>query len=285
MKFKFLSVILFFSLNQLFSQSISDALKLMDMEQYGNAEKAFKSIVEKNASAENYFYLGDYYLKTMYLDTLNTEGNIALAKENFVKGKNIDTKYALNFVGLGSVKYLQNSWDSSLVYFEQATKMTRNKNAMVFYKIGESYLYKGIKDAQLAVPQLEKAQSLDAKNTNIILALGDAYLFVDKGNGTRAKKQYDMALNVNSKLAKAHIKAGKIYMQARSPQEALKYYDKAVEVDPDYSPSYRERAELYFKYPKYREQAPAEYKKYLSLSDGNYKSKSRYAYFLFTVQD
>lgn len=285
MKFRILAFALLINISQLFAQSINDALKLMDMEQYGNAEKAFKSIVEKSPSAENYYYLGDFYLKTMALDTLNTESNIALAKESFIKGKYLDLKFPLNYVGLGAVKYLQNSWDSSAVYFEQATKMTKSKNAMVFYKIGEAYLYKGVKDAQLAVPQLEKAQSLDSKNTNIILALGDAYLYVDRGNATRAKKQYDNALAVDSKLAKAHIKAGKIYLLAKSPQEALKYYDKAVEVDPNYSPAYRERAELYFKFPKYREQAPAEYKKYLSLSDGNYKTKFRYAFFLFSVQD
>jgi len=268
------------------AQSIQQGVKLIDMEQYGNAEKLFKSLVENNPqSAENQYYLGDYYLKIAQLDTTNTDESIATAYAAFTKGKQLDPKFALNYVGLGAVKYLTNNWDSSKVFFDMAVKMTKMKNAIVFYKIGEAYLYKGAKDASVAVPQLEKAQSLDAKNTDIILALGDAYLLVDRGAGSRAVRQYNQALSVNPKLAKAHIKGGKIYLQARNFQEALSYYDKGIEADPSYSPAYRERAELYFKFPKFRDRAADEYKKYLSMTDGNYKTKFRFAYFAFTVGD
>lgn len=288
MRVKFIKtgILAIISLQFSFAQSIQEGLKLIDVEQYGNAEKVFKSLVDKNQqSAENQYYLGDYYLKVAQLDTTNTDESIALAKLAFTKGEQSDPKFALNYVGLGAVKYLTNSWDSSKVYFEMATKMTKMKNAMVFFKIGEAYLYKGAKDALVAVPQLEKAQSLDAKNTDIILALGDAYLLVDKGAGSRAVRQYNQALSVNPKLAKAHIKGGKIYLQARNFQEALSYYDKGIEADPSYSPAYRERAELYFKFPKFRDKAADEYKKYLSMTDGNYKTKFRFAYFAFTVGD
>ncbi|MFN0048443.1 MAG: tetratricopeptide repeat protein [Cytophagales bacterium] len=288
MKLKFVTaaVLGMISANVSFGQSIQEGLKLIDMEQYGNAEKMFKDLVDKNPlSAENQYYLGDYYLKIAQLDTTNEDESIAFAKAAFVKGKQLDPKFALNYVGLGAVKYLTNNWDSATVYFDQATKMTRSKNATVFFKIGEAYLYKGAKNASVAVPQLEKAQSLDGKNTDIVLALGDAYLLTDRGAGSRAVRQYNMALSLNPKLAKAHIKGGKIYLQARNYTEALSYYDKGIEADPSYSPAYRERAELYFKFVKFRDRAASEYKKYLSMSDGNYKTKFRFAFFCFTVGD
>lgn len=268
------------------AQSISDGLKYMDMEQYSKAGSLFNALAQSNPTAENLYYLGDYYLKVAYLDTTDTQELIDSAKYVFTKGKMADAKYPMNYVGLGAVKYLTGQWDSSKVYFETATKATKNKNAMVFYKIGEAYLYKGAKDAALAVPQLEKAVELDkSKNTDIILTLGDAYLYVDKGSASRAIQQYNKALSINPKLAKAHIKGGKIYLQARNYDEALKYYNRGIEADPDYSPAYRERAELYFKFKNYRDKAPDEYKKYLSMSDGNYKSKFRFAYFSYSVGD
>lgn len=288
MNFKFLRVgfLAVLSVQFIFGQSVEEGLKLIDMEQYGNAEKMFNDLAQKNpSSAEIQYYLGDFYLKIAQLDTTNEEESLVSAKVAFTKGKQWDPKFALNYVGLGAVKYLTNSWDSASVYFEQATKMTRSKNALVFFKIGEAYLYRGAKDAPIAVAQLEKAQSLDGKNTDIMLALGDAYLFTDKGQGSRAVRQYNMALLAKPKLAKAHIKGGKIYLQARNYAEALSYYDKGIEADPTYSPAYRERAELYFKFAKYRDKATAEYKKYLGMSDGNYKTKFRFAFFCFTVGD
>lgn len=286
MKISFLSAALVCALSFEFAmaQSIQDGLKLIDMEQYTNAEKVFKQLAASTPnSPENQYYLGDYYLKEAQLDTTNEDESLAAAKAAFLAGKSADPKFALNYVGLGAVKYLEGQWDSARVYFENAVKMSKGKNAMVFFKIGEAYLYKGAKDASVAVPQLEKAQSLDAKSTDITLALGDAYLLVDKGSASRAIKQYSKASDMNPKLAKANIKMGKIYLQAKNYDEALKYYNKGIEVDPNYSPAYRERAELYFKFKNYRSQAAPEYKKYLSMSDGNYKTKFRYAFFCFSV--
>ena len=281
--FLLISAYLLFHLSN--AQNVSQGLKYMDMEQYGNARKTFVSLASANPqNAEFQYYLGDFYIKYAFIDTTANEG-LDSAKVCFTKGLSLDPKNPLNYVGLGTLKYLNREWDSSKVYFDQALKLSKQKNALVFFKIGEAYLYKGAKDVNIAIPQLEKAQSLDPKNTDIIIALGDAYLIADKGSATRAIKQYSMALDKNPKLAKAFIKKGKIYLMVKNYEEALKYYNEGIEADPSYSPAYRERAELYFKLKGYREKAPSEYKKYLSMSDGNYKSKFRFAYFCFTVGD
>ncbi|MDX2189122.1 MAG: tetratricopeptide repeat protein [Bacteroidota bacterium] len=266
------------------SQSISDGLKYMEMEQFGNARKVFTQLANSAPqNAENQYYLGDFYIKMSLLDT-SDDRSIDSATVCFNKGITADPKFALNYVGLGTVAYIKNNWDESARNFQKAVDNGR-KNAQVYANIGEAYLIKGKRDVKVAVPQLEKAAQLDAKNTDIMLLLGDAYLLADEGSGSRAIKQYEMALKANPKLAKAHMKGGRIYLQARNFEEALKYYDRAIEADPTFSPAYRERAELYFKLRGYREKAPAEYKKYLSMSDGNYRSKFRFAFFCFISGD
>jgi tetratricopeptide (TPR) repeat protein len=266
-------------------QSIQEGLKFMEMEQYGNARKTFNNLAASNPqSAEFQYYLGDFYVRMSQIDTSADEG-LDTALVAFNKGIMLDPKFALNYVGLGAVKYIKNSWQESADNFKKALDASRSKNSLVLTKIGEAYLYKGKKDVSVAIPQLEKAVSLDAKNTEAILLLGDAYLLNDDGNASRAIKQYNNALSVNPKLAKAHIKVGKTYLLAKNYDQPLNYYNEAIKVDPNYSPAYRERAELYFKLKSYRDKAAAEYRQYLGMSDGNFKSKFRFAYICFSSQD
>ncbi|MDX2195074.1 MAG: tetratricopeptide repeat protein [Cytophagales bacterium] len=271
----------FVSYLSVFAQTIDEGLKYMDIEQYANARKTFYTLANKTPqTAENLYYLGDYYIVMSGIDSSLTKEYLDSAKAAFIKAKAIDPKYAMNLVGLGTIKYLARDWDSSKVYYENAIKMGK-KNARTYAKIGEGYLYKGKKDIDVAIPQIAKACELDAKNTDYMILLGDAYLIKDEGNATRAVKQYDMAVAANPKLTKAHIKKGKIWIQARNYKAALDDYNKGVSADPGYAPAYRERAELYFKLKDYRDKASAEYKKYLEMSDGNYKSKARYASILY----
>lgn len=263
------------------AQNVADGLKFMDMEQYANARKLFLALPQ---TADNLYYLGDFYVKMSQIDTSITE-SLDSALTNFNKGISLDPKSALNFVGQGAVYYLKGNPNEAGNKFKTALDFTKNKNPEVLYKIGESYLYKGRKDISIAIAHLEKASQLAPKNTDYQLALGDAYLIADDGNASRAVKQYGNVLALNPKLSKAHIKNGKIYLQAKNYDEALVYYNKGVEADQSYSPAYRERAELYFKLKQYRNVAPAEYKKYLSMSDGNYKSKLRFAIMSYKNED
>lgn len=288
MNFKLISAVFSFTLLSFIavhSQSVQEGLKFMDMEQYANARKTFTSLAASNPqNAEYQFYMGDYYVKLSQIDTSAYEG-LDTAIVFFNKGINADPKYALNYVGIGTVSYIKNGWDNSAVNFTKALELTKNKNVPVLIKISEAYIYKGKKDIAVAIPMLEKAVQLEPKNTDALLLLGDAYLLSDEGNASRAIKQYNNALGINPKLAKAQIKVGKTYLAAKNYDQPLIYFNQAIAVDPSYSPAYRERAELFFKLKGYREKAPAEYKKYLSMSDGNFKSKFRFAYFCLINQD
>ena len=81
-----------------FAQSIADAKKAIDAEQFQKAKSMLKNLVTtQSTKGENYFYLGWVYIKQDYPDS---------AKAQFQKGLNVDPKSALNYAGLGVVAHL-----------------------------------------------------------------------------------------------------------------------------------------------------------------------------------
>src|ERR1700712_1724886 len=80
------------------AQSLDDARKAINAEQYQKAKSMLKNLTVTEASKdENYFYLGWVYLIRDDPDS---------AKLWFNKGIAVNPKSALNFVGLGAVARL-----------------------------------------------------------------------------------------------------------------------------------------------------------------------------------
>src|SRR5580693_8852649 len=81
--------------SSVFAQSLADAKKAIDAEQFQKAKSMLKNLVTtESAKDENYFYLGWVYIKQDYPDS---------AKSVFQKGLNVNPNSALNHVGLGIV--------------------------------------------------------------------------------------------------------------------------------------------------------------------------------------
>src|ERR1700744_5615681 len=81
------------------AQSLADAKKAIEAEQYQKAKSMLKNLTVTEANKdENYFYLGWVYIKQDYLDS---------AKAVFNKGLGVNPKSALNTVGLGAVAHVE----------------------------------------------------------------------------------------------------------------------------------------------------------------------------------
>ncbi|HVV55609.1 MAG TPA: hypothetical protein VHC47_09805, partial [Mucilaginibacter sp.] len=81
-----------------FAQSLDDAKKAIDAEQFQKAKSMLKNLtVTQPSKDENYFYLGWVYIKQEDPDS---------AKMFFQKGLNVNQQSALNLVGLGIVARL-----------------------------------------------------------------------------------------------------------------------------------------------------------------------------------
>ncbi len=269
-----------------FAQSLADAKKALDAEQYQKAESMLKNLTQTQATKdENYFYLGWLYLKTEYSDS---------ARATFTKGISVNPKSALNYAGLGAVDRIDKNTASAKSNFDKAIASTDKKDTEPYVYIGKAYLLAPNPDANSAIQILQRGIAANSKDKNpeLYAALGDAYRTQLKN--TEAYDNYTQALSVNPKMVSAVVATGVIWKQANNYEDSEKEYRRALAIDPNYGPAYRELAETYLRWGKNStlavstqkySQAVDFYKKYLDLTDRSIDSRMNYARFLVYAQD
>ncbi len=273
----------------LFAQTLADAKKAIDAEQFQNAKTQLKNLIAiQPANPENYFFLGQVYLKTDYPDS---------AKITFNKGTSASPAFALNFVGLGQVELEDNNEAAAKVNFDKAIAMSDKKDTRPYLYIGKAYTQAKKPNYELALTFLDKAKTLtnpkgaDAFLADVHLALGDAYRGLKKNS--EAYSAYRTAYDLNKNLLRSKIELGVINKLANAFQESVDEFNGVLAIDPNYGPAYRELAETYYlwarseakNYDTKIKQALDFYKKYLELTDTSLESRMRYADFLILAKD
>jgi len=268
-----------------FAQNLNDAKKAIDAEQYAKATSMLKSLVNSQAGkGENYFSLGEVYLKNDYVDS---------AKAVFNKGVTADPKYALNYVGLGKADLASNNAAAAKANFDKAIAAASKKDYTTYLYIGKAYVDQDKPDFAAALPMLQKADELDAadKDPETFVALGDFYAAQKKNS--EALSNYLRALNMNEGLLRAKVQIGSMYKESRAFPESETQLKEVIAADPNYGPAYREIAELYMQWANFEPanfaakstEAIANYKKYLELTDKSFDTRLRYAQFLYYAKD
>ena len=250
------------------AQTLQEGLRLVNVERYGDAGRVFRQIVAASPSADNYFYYG-------YALAQADKPDSAIAIWTMAGEK--DAKSALGKVALGSAAILKGDKATAAAQFGEALKLSKNKNAEVFYRIGEAYTVYPTNDAGMAIQHLTKAAELDKARPDILVTLGDAYLIPN--DGSAAATNYDRAIRLSRNYTKAYIRIGQVYERARSYTEAYNKYKEGMSIDSSYTPGYRYMAELQRK-ARRQELAIANYRKYIQRSDRNPEALLRFAGFL-----
>jgi tetratricopeptide (TPR) repeat protein len=265
--------ILLLGASQVGAQNLDQGIKHLELEQYERAKNIFKNIIKADSkNAQAYYYLGETYLKTDLPDS---------AKILFAEGIKNNEVAPLNFVGMGKVTFEDNPTEGKR-NFDKALELSKSKDSKVLDYIAEYYITANKKDLPQAITLLERAVKVDGKNPEPYLLLGDVYL--EKGDGGKAKSYYDQALGLNKNLPTAYLKIGKIYSRARNLNEGLKYFNEGLKIDPNYPPFYREIGELYYKVKQYPK-AIENYKKYVDMVDKSFNTDFRFGSFLFFNND
>lgn len=277
------------------AQSIADAKRAIDAEQYQKAKAMLKNLTVTQADKdENYFYLGWVYLKQEYPDS---------AKTAFNKGIAINSKSALNYAGLGAVAHVEKDNATATTNFNLATSLAGKSSTPYFY-VGLAYLLpvsgastgiNGSKippaDGDAAIAVLNKGKAVNPKDAELLVALGDAYRSQLKSND--AYGAYSSALTLNPKLAAANVAEGVLWRYADNFEDSEKQFQAALAIDPNYGPAYREWAETNLRaapkdpatYDAKVKAAADNYKKYISLTDYSTESQMHYADFLIREKD
>lgn len=277
--------------SSVFAQSLADAKKAIDAEQYQKAKSMLKNLtVTQPTSDENWFYLGWVYIKQDYADS---------AKAAFNKGIAINPKTALNYAGLGAVARLDKDQAGATSNFNQALA-NAGKDTKPYLYVGKAYLLLipptkivAPANADAAIAVLEKGKTVNpkVKDADLMVTLGDAY--VSQLKSSDAYKNYSDALGADPKSLTANVAEGVLWRLANNWESAANQFKAALAIDPNYGPAYREWAEtdlrqatLELKVAKEKVTEAVEYyKKYLSLTDMSLESQLRFADFLYNAGD
>jgi tetratricopeptide (TPR) repeat protein len=274
--------------SSVFAQSLADAKKAIDAEQFQKAKSMLKNLtVTQGTKDENFFYLGWVYILQEYPDS---------ARAVFQKGIAVNPKSALNYAGLGAAAFVDKDRNTATTNFNQAISLAGKDSKPLLY-VGRAYLLNDVDgkvpvaDANAAINVLNKAKTLNPKDAEVLVALGDALRTESKN--TEALGNYQAALDIDPKLAHAKVATGVIWKYANNFESSETEFKNALALDPNYGPAYREWAETdvrwAFNDPRMAsakiKEATEQYKKYLSLTDLSIESRLRYADFLLLSGD
>lgn len=274
-----------------FSQSLQDAIKLTEREQFEKASAAFQSLIQREpTNGDNFFFYGENYFRQEFLDSSFKAVELDSARIVYEMGMKKNPGNPINYVGAGKVVWYGGKTDEAKKQFYDAVQIispanksgsfTGKQKALVYMKIAECYTKAKNKDLKEAINLLNKALKEDPNNPEIYILIGDATLEQNSGDASLAIGHYKKAYELDKKSSKALLRIGQLYSRARNLAEAVKNYDEAIKIDPDFAPAYREKAEAFYRGKQY-ETAIQNYKKYLELNSGSLSAQVRYASFLF----
>jgi tetratricopeptide (TPR) repeat protein len=255
------------------AQTLQDAITKTDNERFEAAASDFRALTAKDATkGDTYFYFGENYFKNDNPDS---------AMIMYKKGSDVQPTNPLNFIGIGKVLLWQGKeQDANTNLFKAKTLGAKNANA--FMELAEVYINAPgtFKNPVEAAKLLTDAIKWDGKNPESHILMGDALLEQNPTEGGPAIKEYDKALELNSKSPRAVLRKGKLYSRARNYTLALDFYKQAITIDPNFAPAYREIAEIYHLAGQ-ESKALEAIKKYLELNNTSLSAHKRYASFMF----
>ena len=271
-----------------FAQSLTDARKAIDAEQYQKGKAMLNTLTSSQpTNPENFFYLGNLYLTTASINI--RPDYIDSAKAVFEKGISANAEYALNFVGLGAVELAKKA--NPKANFDKAIALTKKKDHLTDLYIGRAYVNAPKPMIADGLVHLNKAKLLNEKDAQLFLVLGDAYRSEMKNS--EAFSAYRTAFDLDKTFLRSKIELGKINKMSKAFEEAIAEFNSVIALDASYGPAYRELAETFYQwawtsqkeYEGRIKQALQSYEKYMDLTDRSLDSRLRHADFLYLAKD
>jgi len=275
------ATLLFICLGQ--AQDIKDAKVAIDAEQF---EKA-KTILESYTASKT----SDGYAKFLLGNVFLYKGDYDLAKMQFENGLKCSSKAHFNNIGLGYIALDKGDVAEAERYFALATAGIGKKDVEESIFIGKAYTYSERPNYKKAVEVLSASRVIAPSNTDLLLALADAYKFNKKQNDSY--DCYREAFRLDNTLLRAKMGLGTLIKNAHNFPVAVTSFDEVIALNPNYGPVYRELAETQYlwamndsrNYKQHIDKGIAFYEKYMSLTDYSLESRMRHADFLILAKD
>lgn len=248
------------------AQSIQEGIKYLGSDQFSKAKNTFESLVAQSPSADNYYYLGSYYLSI-------SKPNIELASKNFNKGFALDSKSNLNSIGLATIKLYQGNKAEANTEFENIAKGSKYKNAEILFQIAKAYQLFNNKpessDYDKSIEYLQRLLDLvkSKDKAEYYILLGNAYL--EKKDPGKALSNYSKALEISEDKSLPYSLIGNIWGRTNGQVKlATENFDKALAANPNNPLIYKYLSEFNFRTGNYND-ASNNLQKYISLTESN----------------
>jgi tetratricopeptide (TPR) repeat protein len=250
-----------FSVLSIQAQTLREIITKTENENFDAAEREFRNLLAKDPNkGEHYFYFGENYFK---------RGDVDSAEILYNKGVEINPANPLNYAGLGKVLLYQSKVNEAKAQFYKAITLGAGKNPEVLRRVAEAWLVTENKNPDEAITLMNVAIKLDPKTPENYIILGDAFLEKNPADGSTPIKHYKTATSLNPKSTRGILREGKLYQRGRNFDLALEYYNKAISLEPNFAPAFREIAELYFLKGQ-PSKSIDNWKKYLELNNSDY---------------
>jgi tetratricopeptide (TPR) repeat protein len=265
------------------AQDIKQAKDAIDAEQYEKAKNILETITALKPT--------DGYVKFLLGNVCLQAGDYETAKKHFDAGIKCSSKENFGFIGLGNIALDKGDTIEAGKYFGLATKSSSKRDLDEKVFIGKAYTFSDHPDYPKAIEILSKSRVIDPANTDVLLALADAYKLNKKQN--ESYECYREAFRLDSSLLRAKMGLGTLIKNAHNFPAALTSFDEVIALNPNYGPVYRELAETEYlwalndarRYDEHISKGLAFYEKYMSLTDYSLDSRMRHADFLILATD
>lgn len=265
------------------AQDIKQAKNAIDAEQYEVAKNILETITASKPT--------DGYAKFLLGNVCLLKGDYEAAQKHFDSGILCSTKGNFSYIGLGYIALDKGDVEGAEKYFALATQNSGKKDLDETVYIGKAYTYSEHPDYKKAVEILSKSRLIDPKNTDVLLALADAYKFNKKQN--ESYECYREAFRLDETLLRAKMGLGTLIKNAHNFPIALNSFNEVIALNANYGPVYRELAETQYlwalndagNYDSHISKGLDYYEKYMSLTDYSLESRMRHADFLILAKD
>ncbi len=209
---------------------------------YYERYKSAKEVFQKLAAGND--EASTYYLGQAMIGL----EDIAGAKALYLQKLSATPNSPLLLAGMGHIGLLEGSSDARS-RFDAAASMAVGKRIDVLNAIGAPNSDPEIKngDAGYAVEKLTQATAIKGfKDAEVLVNLGDAYR--KNSDGGNAIKSYDAALALNPNYARAIYRKGRLYQSQGITQEPLylSFYNDAIAKDAKFAPVYSTLFNYYY---------------------------------------
>ncbi len=233
------------------AQTAADGLTAMQLEEWDKAINIYTALSKANPSDQSALLsLGNAYI---------AKGDNAKAAETFQKAFEANTDGALALVALARQALLKNDMAETEKLLDKAKRKAR-RDIVARRHIGETYVYyvaPGSKKPNFTRAEELMKEALDVNSKDFETVMSLAYLYKAMPDGGKAAQFYDQADYLEPKNPLPKLMLGKVYKAGKVPDKPLIYFNKAIAVQPNYSPALRAKAELLYYARKWEEATAA----------------------------